>query len=192
MVSRTYCVVFLFCRFSAFTFWVPCCDVRYDFRIKAMFGSSLSPFVCKRAHILFTLFVFACVKWWPTHIVLCLIVCLRLVYPMLLRSFVHFWLSLRYFLTFFCSISTMTSIPFNISCWNKLTYVNRACRDFRYMYAFPFIESLYLYVPKYLQQCVWKLHLPNNVNWLKLRSISLRSIFTILFRQFGLHSPEDI
>jgi hypothetical protein len=28
-----------------FTFWVPCCDVRYDFRIKSMLGSSLPPVV---------------------------------------------------------------------------------------------------------------------------------------------------
>ena len=30
----------------------------YDFRIKTMFGSSLPPVVCRRAHVLFTLFVF--------------------------------------------------------------------------------------------------------------------------------------
>ena len=36
---------------------VPCCDVRYDFHIKTMFGSSLCPVVCRRVHILFTLFV---------------------------------------------------------------------------------------------------------------------------------------
>ena len=35
---------------------VPCCDVRYDFYIKTMFGSSLSPVV----HILFTVFVRLC------------------------------------------------------------------------------------------------------------------------------------
>jgi hypothetical protein len=33
------CVVLL----CVFTFWVPCCDVPYDFRMNAMFGSSLSP-----------------------------------------------------------------------------------------------------------------------------------------------------
>ena len=38
-----------------------CCDVRYDFRIKTMFGSSLSPVVCRRAHVLFTLCVCVCV-----------------------------------------------------------------------------------------------------------------------------------
>ena len=31
------CVILL----HAFMFWVPCCDVRYNFRIKTMFGSSL-------------------------------------------------------------------------------------------------------------------------------------------------------
>ena len=41
--------------------WVQCCDVRYDFCIKMMFGSSLTlpPVVCRRAHVLFTLFVLA-------------------------------------------------------------------------------------------------------------------------------------
>jgi hypothetical protein len=39
-------------------FYVPRCDVRYDFRIKTMLGSSLPPVVCRRAHVLFVLFVF--------------------------------------------------------------------------------------------------------------------------------------
>jgi hypothetical protein len=47
-----------------------CCDVRYDFRIKTMFGSSSPPVVCRRAYILSTLFVFVCVQWCPIHIVL--------------------------------------------------------------------------------------------------------------------------
>jgi hypothetical protein len=34
-------------------FLVPCCDVRYDFRIKTMFGSPLHPFVCSRADVLY-------------------------------------------------------------------------------------------------------------------------------------------
>ena len=36
-----------------------------------MLGSSLPPVVCRRAHVLFTLFVFACVLWCPTNTVLC-------------------------------------------------------------------------------------------------------------------------
>ena len=48
-----------------------------------MFGSSLSPVVCRRAHVLFALFMFVCVYWCPTHIVLCFyFVFLRLLYPM--------------------------------------------------------------------------------------------------------------
>jgi hypothetical protein len=42
------------------TLWVPWCAVGYDFRIKTMFGSSLPPVVYRRVHVLFTLFVFAC------------------------------------------------------------------------------------------------------------------------------------
>jgi hypothetical protein len=54
-----------------------------------MFGSSLPPFVCRKAHVLFTLFVFA---WFAhsdvQHILCCYFVCPRLVhvYPMLLVS----------------------------------------------------------------------------------------------------------
>ena len=75
---------------------VPCCDVRYDFRIKTMFGSSLPLVVCKRVHVLFTLFVFVCVQYKLCCVFLRLVylmlpvsldcfcfVFLRLVYPML-------------------------------------------------------------------------------------------------------------
>jgi hypothetical protein len=48
-----------------FMFQVLCCDARNDFRINWMFGSSLPPLVCRRAHALFMLFVYvAC----PTRI----------------------------------------------------------------------------------------------------------------------------
>ena len=39
------------------------CDIRYDFRIKTMFGSSLAPIVCRRDHVLLTLFVFSGVQY---------------------------------------------------------------------------------------------------------------------------------
>ena len=42
-----FCVVLL----CVFTFWVRCCIVRYDFNIKAMFGSCLPPVVFRRAHV---------------------------------------------------------------------------------------------------------------------------------------------
>jgi len=51
-----FCVVPL----CIFTFGVPCCDVYYHLRIKTMFDSCLPPVVCRRAHVLFTLFVFVC------------------------------------------------------------------------------------------------------------------------------------
>ena len=40
--------------------FISCCDVRYDFCRKTMFWSSLPPVVCRRPHVLFTLFVFVC------------------------------------------------------------------------------------------------------------------------------------
>ena len=46
-------------------------------------SSSLLPVVCRRVHVLFTLFVFVCVYWCSTHIVLSLcFVFLLLVYSM--------------------------------------------------------------------------------------------------------------
>ena len=49
-----------------------------------MFGSSLPPVVCRKAHILFTLLMLAYVNLCPTHIVLCFcFVFRRRVYPML-------------------------------------------------------------------------------------------------------------
>ena len=42
-----------------------CGDVRYDFCIETVFGSSLPPIVCRGAHVLFT---FVCALWCPTHI----------------------------------------------------------------------------------------------------------------------------
>jgi len=64
--------------------WNQCCDVRYDCRIKNMFGSSLPLVVCSRDYALFTLFLF--VAYSGVQQILCCVfcfVCRRLVYPML-------------------------------------------------------------------------------------------------------------
>ena len=44
---------------NIFPFCIPCCHVRYDFRYKTTFGWSRPSVVCRRAHVLFTLSVFA-------------------------------------------------------------------------------------------------------------------------------------
>ena len=52
-------------------------EMNYDplrFPYNTIFGSSLPPVVCRRAHVLFTLFVFVCVSWCP--ITLCCHFCL--------------------------------------------------------------------------------------------------------------------
>jgi hypothetical protein len=75
--------------YKDFTLFVQCCDVRYDFRLNTIFSSSLPPFVCRRYHILFTLFVFLRIVTSATHIVVCFVFCfcfvfiLCLVCPML-------------------------------------------------------------------------------------------------------------
>ena len=67
----------------SFAFLVLCCDVRYSFRIKTMFGSSLPPVVCRCAHVLFTLCLFA--HSGVQHILCCVLclVFLHLVYHIL-------------------------------------------------------------------------------------------------------------
>jgi hypothetical protein len=62
--------LFCFVLSCFFTFWVPCFDVRYDFRIKTMFGSCLPPVVCRRTHVLFTLFAHRGVQ----HILCCVFI----------------------------------------------------------------------------------------------------------------------
>ena len=64
-------------------------------------------FVWRRAHILFTLFVFVCVQWCQIYIMLCFcFVCLRLVFPMLPVSLEcpHFLSPLRYSVRFILSL----------------------------------------------------------------------------------------
>jgi hypothetical protein len=93
-----------------------------------MFGSSLPPVVCKRAHVLFTLFVFVCVYWCPTHIMLCVcFVFLRLVYPMLPVSLccVMFVFVLCTLCCLFpCVVLCLSSscVPY-VACFSVLCYV---------------------------------------------------------------------
>jgi hypothetical protein len=53
------------------------CPLR--FQHKTMFGSFYPPVICRREHVLFTLYVFVCVSWCPTHVVLCAFVLLVVV-----------------------------------------------------------------------------------------------------------------
>ena len=82
-----FCVVLL----CVFTLWAPCCDVRYDFYIKTMFGSSTSNCWYEGSCLIYVICVYL-----HTHIVF-----LCVVYPMLLVLWiVHSWLPLRYSLMF--------------------------------------------------------------------------------------------
>ena len=116
LIFLVFCVVLLY----VVMFWVPCCDVRYDFRIITMFGTSLSPVVCRRTHVLFTLFVFVCVYWCPTHIVLCLcVVFLHFVYHMLPVSLdCHFFITPSVFSNVYLpslfAISSSSSITYHV------------------------------------------------------------------------------
>ena len=94
--------VFLLC---VFTVWVPYCDVRNDFGIQPIFGSMLPPVFCRRAHVLLTLFVLVCAQWCPTNMMLCFLFdfslcCILCTQCCRFFWIVHFWLPLRFSLTF--------------------------------------------------------------------------------------------
>ena len=67
---------FIFLYVLSSVFWCP-----LRFLHETMFGSSSPPVVCRRAHVLFTLFVF--VYSGVQHILYCVFVFLCLVYPIL-------------------------------------------------------------------------------------------------------------
>ena len=73
------CLVFCAFFLCVFTFSVPYCDIRYNFPINMMFGSSLPPVVCRSALVLFTVLMFACVLWCPAHYVVVFFCFIRLV-----------------------------------------------------------------------------------------------------------------
>ena len=66
-----FCVVLL----CVFTFWVPCCDVRY-----VMFGSSLPLIVCRIAYIRY-LCLFA--QWYPTQMCCVFVLVVFILFTML-------------------------------------------------------------------------------------------------------------
>jgi len=73
-----------------------------------MFGSSLPPVVCRSAHVLFTLFVFVCVEWCPTHMVFCFLFCFS-------SSCVPYCASFSGLSIFYCPFGILLRL-FNIWC----------------------------------------------------------------------------
>ena len=74
MLEEKYCtnVSFLCCPIMclyvlSFVLW---CPLQFPH-----FGSYSPPVVCRKAHVLFTLYVIVCVQCCPTHIVLCFLFC---------------------------------------------------------------------------------------------------------------------
>ena len=65
-------------------------------------GSSLLPVVCRRAHVLFTLFVFICAQWCVANIVLCFMLFFFVLCALFCQCLwiVHFLLLLLYSLLF--------------------------------------------------------------------------------------------
>ena len=98
-----------------------CCEFCYDFHIKTMFVSSLPPVVCRRAHVLFTLCLFACSG--VQHILCCVFVLFFFVLCALCCQFlwiVHIFLLFRYSLTFIFGLDQQVSWIFiMLAHWNN-------------------------------------------------------------------------
>ena len=86
-----------------FAFRVPCCDVRCDFHIVAVFTSSLPPVVCRR---LISYVVCVCLIVWVMSNTYCVVFlfCFSSSCVPCVVWIVHFWLRLRYSLVFIQSI----------------------------------------------------------------------------------------
>ena len=84
-----------------FIFRVPCCDVRCDFHIQTMFGSSLLSVVCRMAHVLFILFVCLRIVMYNTYCAL-IFICLSSSWVPYVASFsgLYICIALCYSLTF--------------------------------------------------------------------------------------------
>jgi hypothetical protein len=132
LIALVFCVV-LFC---VFTIWIPCCDVRYDFRVKTMFGLVLPPVVCRRAYCLIYV-ICACLRIMLSNtccvVFLCWFSSSCVPYVASLFWFSSscvshvaslFWLPLRYSLTFI--YISLTLQPMNIHrhkhAWSELEF----------------------------------------------------------------------
>ena len=83
-----------------------------------MFCSTLPPVVCRRADVLLTLCLFVCVWWCPTYSVLWFFLsssCLLCTQFCQFFKIVHFWLPLRYSLTFIYSDLAVSYISLGLS-----------------------------------------------------------------------------
>jgi hypothetical protein len=99
----------------AFTFWVLCCDVRYDFHIKTMFGASLPPVVYRRLmSYLRCCWFFLRIVVSNTYRVVCLF-CFSsscVPYAAIFSGLSIFLLPLRYSLTFIYKPNNITLVLF--------------------------------------------------------------------------------
>ena len=78
-----------------FTFWVPCCDVRFDFRIETMFGSSLPLVVWGQSLcLIYVICVTLRIVVSNTYCVICRFVFLHQCCKCL--WIIHFWMPLQY------------------------------------------------------------------------------------------------
>ena len=107
------CISFLCCSIMHLSVLssVLWCPLR--FTNKTMFGSSLPPVVCRRAHVSFMLFVFVFVYSDVQSILRCVCFSSSCILRTQCYQFlwiVHSWLSIRYFLTFICSVSYVPNV----------------------------------------------------------------------------------
>jgi hypothetical protein len=126
--------------FSSFYFFCVVYYVCFSSEFRVVMSVTMSAYKLCSVHHYLQLFIgrlmsylrilcmLAYTQWCPTHIVLCYcLACLRLVYPCCqFLWIVHFWLPLRYSVTFTCLIGIMYDLCWNIFCrhfeWTILTF----------------------------------------------------------------------
>jgi hypothetical protein len=110
-------LVFYAVLLCVFTFGVPCCDVRYDFRIQ---WCSVRLFPSRRAHcLIYVIFVCLRIMVSNTFCVLFLICLSSSCCKFLWID--HVWRSLRYYITFICDVLVVS--PKSVSV--DINYINR-------------------------------------------------------------------
>ena len=81
---------------------------------------SLSPVVCRRVYVLFTLFVFAYVLWCPKHIVL--FICFVFLRPVCLVYAMPFLIAISFFSNVY--LKDIRKTPRIYSAWPKVSHQN--------------------------------------------------------------------
>jgi len=122
----------------SFTFWVLWCDVRYDFRINTIFGSSLPQFVCRGCFCLVYVICVClrivvsntyCVEFFLRLVLPVSLDCLFLIAPWCSLTFIAFYIYLFYYYLYVSGYTetyrwTNRLLPRMVWIWSRIWWLN--------------------------------------------------------------------